>query len=98
VGLEVKLWSDNKADIKDTEKYQELIPPIYMDRHRISSTHEHVALVYFATTDSNDIHESETEKSECLKWFSRDELISTPDIPHNIVYYGIKALETLGDK
>src|SRR3989344_6022541 len=51
------------------EKYKELIPPPFMNRHHISETHEHMSLVFFATSDTEELHIDEgAEKAEC-KWF-----------------------------
>ena len=45
-----------------------------MNRHKINDTHEHVTLVYFAESETDElkIHDGE-EKAEC-KWFSLEEL------------------------
>ena len=48
VGLNVQLADDLLPKIKGDTAYKELIPPKFMNRHRINDTHEHVALVYFA--------------------------------------------------
>lgn len=32
-----------------------LIPPVYMDIHKITGTHRHIGLIYFATTKSDDV-------------------------------------------
>src|SRR3989338_7248349 len=48
VGLEVQLYHDNSYPLTRTAEYAELIPPQFLDRNKISATHEHVTLVYFA--------------------------------------------------
>ena len=36
--------------------------------------HEHISLVYFAKTDNTTIKQGETEISDEIKWFTREEL------------------------
>jgi 8-oxo-dGTP pyrophosphatase MutT (NUDIX family) len=99
VGLEVKLYHDDSYALIQNKNYKELIPPQFMNRHRINDKHEHVCLVYFAKSDSDKIVLSETEKSEDCRWFTIDEL-DYPEygIEDRIKMYAKKALEVLGKK
>src|SRR5512133_1197460 len=47
VGLDVELVDTRAADIS-TAECRDLIPPVGLNRNRISPTHEHVTLSYFA--------------------------------------------------
>ena len=48
VGLDVEIIGNAKEfNIPD---YQELIPPKFLNRHKINETHEHVSLIYLATS------------------------------------------------
>jgi len=75
----------------------ELIPPIALNRHRVTSTHEHVTLVYFATAKSDVILLSETEKTSDCRWFAEDQLANADLDPH-ILHFAKLALETLGNR
>ncbi len=99
VGLEVKLYHDYSFSQIKREGYRELIPPQFMNRHRINETHEHVSLVYFASSNSDKLILSQTEKSENCRWFTQDEL-DYPEygIEDRIKMYAKKALETLKEK
>jgi ADP-ribose pyrophosphatase YjhB (NUDIX family) len=74
---------------------RELIPPYFINRHTITETHEHVTFVYFAKTNSPEIVQPENEKSEELKWFTKEELETSTDIKENIKFYALKSLEKL---
>lgn len=99
VGLEVELWRGNTASIErdmPLSEYQELVPPVYMNRHRISDDHHHIVLMYFATTSSSEIREPENhEKSGGCAWLTRQEIEVHPEIDESTKYYSIKALELL---
>jgi len=94
VGLKVKLAGEamQKGDID----YLELIPPKYLNRHKINQTHEHVTLVYFATAENDEIIQPEREKSEDIRWFSLEDLEKEKLRP-NIKFYAQQALKELGD-
>lgn len=96
VGIDAKLYHDNLYPLIKEENYQELIPPQFMNRHRISSTHEHVSLVYFAKANSDKLTLSKTEKSEECRWFTREELDDPKyQIKDHIKMYAKSALEKL---
>src|SRR3989344_5859609 len=48
VGLGVDLYNPHSTPFPISSG--ELIPPIFVNRHRINEKHEHVTLVYFATS------------------------------------------------
>ncbi|MBS3149888.1 NUDIX domain-containing protein [Candidatus Woesearchaeota archaeon] len=96
VGLDIKIIDDLLKFRKHDVNYKELIPPKFMNRHRINENHEHISLVYFATTNSDKLMLSITEKSEECKWFSIDELDdSSYGINDNVRFYAKQALEEL---
>ena len=99
IGLDVVLYDKNKLFKKDTENFHELIPPIFMNRHKISETHEHVTLVYFAETDTDQIlADTENEVSEEIKWFNFMEL-EDPEykITDSVKFYAQEALHRMGE-
>jgi 8-oxo-dGTP pyrophosphatase MutT (NUDIX family) len=99
VGLDVTLWRGNQPDFSETvltENYRELLPPAFINVHRISDTHRHIDLVYFAIAAADVIYEPETaEKSGGCRWLTREELMAATDVEERIKQYGAKALETL---
>ncbi len=96
VGLEVTLDNSLQPNIPSTDKYWELIPPYFLNVQQNSPTHKHITMVYFATTTTDQITETiEREKSESIKWFTKEELENNNEIIENIKFYALKALEKL---
>jgi len=94
VGIDIKLAS--KPNMFKDEKYKELIPPKFLNRHYINESHEHVTLVYFATSEKDTIIPSEKEKTEEWKWFTIEELDNEKyELRDNIRFYAKKALDEL---
>jgi len=93
VGLDVKLVGTSLA-FDDRPKEKDLIPPRFMNRHRINATHEHVDLIYFATAETDITTNIGEERSEELRWFTKQAL-SDPELKINerVRYYALKALE-----
>lgn len=99
VNLEITL--DNSLQIRqeNTDTYKELIPPYFMNRHKISETHEHVTLTYFATTTNDTITQTiDAEKSDDIQWFTKEELEMLPDLLSNVKAYALIALKTISNR
>jgi ADP-ribose pyrophosphatase YjhB (NUDIX family) len=97
IGLEIVL-DDSLKPIYKKDDTQELIPPYFLNRHRIGSVHEHVTFVYFAKTNNNKItQDMKDEQSEECRWFTKEELEQSEQIIPNIKFYALKALEKLSD-
>lgn len=81
-----------KPDIQADET-KHLYAPEFMNIHRISDTHRHIGLVYFAKTDSTDA-KLNSEDHNAIKWFSADDL-EDPSlrILPDIKYYAQAALQ-----
>lgn len=95
VGLDIVLCSPRYVPQIDTKAYKELIPPFFLDKQQYSKTHQHVTLVYIATTKSNNIIQPQThEKSECM-WVTKEELRNRQDIKDQIKYYASFALDVV---
>ena len=72
VGLDVILADDLLPFKKETGEYRELIPPKFLNRHRISDAHEHVTLTYFAAADTDEVQEPDDgEASGRCRWFAK---------------------------
>lgn len=74
--------------------YVELIPPRFLNRHKINDTHEHVSMTYFATSAHNQVIEGKDEVSDEIHWFTYEELDDPRwGIRESVKYYAKKALE-----
>ncbi len=93
VGLDVNLLDDLRPFESEDGEYKELIPPKFLNMNRISPTHQHVTLTYFAKTDNDNIKPESPEDK--WKWVTSDEL-DKMDLRPSIKYYAKKALEELG--
>jgi ADP-ribose pyrophosphatase YjhB (NUDIX family) len=98
VGLEVELWEGNMASkgaFRDSNDFKELIPPIGMNIHKVSETHQHMDMLYFATaTTDTVVPESPNDE---WKWLTMEELEAMPGLLPDIKLYAKLALETLGE-
>lgn len=95
VGLDIVL-DDGLREFKQEDETKELIPPYFLNRNRVSPTHEHITLVYFATSRSDKISETiEAEKSEDCRWFTKEELLANKELAPNVKLYALKALQKL---
>ncbi len=97
VGLDVRLY-DSRKFVLQTDEYEELIPPAFMNRHRISDTHEHVTMTFFGVSNSKELHvDTDVEVSDELKWFTWAELESLEEsIKPQVKRYAMAALEYCG--
>ena len=95
VGLEIVLSDKLRPVFECEDNYKELIPPYFLNMHKISDTHSHVSMTFFARSNTNDIIESKTEKSKGWKWMTKQDIEEAKDILPSIKYYALKALEEL---
>jgi 8-oxo-dGTP pyrophosphatase MutT (NUDIX family) len=91
-GLDVDIMG-TREDI-DSGHIKSLIPPVYLDIHKINDEHRHIGMVYFATSKTSEVQLAEQEHND-IRWFTKEELLSD-DLLENVTYYGNKALEALG--
>lgn len=99
VGLDVKIVSTRPPTTKSKKNFTPLFPPEFMYRHPIGKTHNHVGLVYFATSNTNKLVLSTTEVADDCKWFTLEELDDESfGIGEDIIIYAKAALEFLKDK
>ncbi|MBI2663033.1 NUDIX domain-containing protein [Candidatus Woesearchaeota archaeon] len=94
VGLDIELYSPIDIPNPSDKNYKELIPPFYLNRHRINDNHEHVTLVYFAKSNSDKLKLSDKEITEDCKWFSKEEL-DNEELKDNVRFYANEALKAL---
>ncbi len=100
VGLDVELVpNEDSYQPRERDGFKELIAPRYMNRHRINETHDHITMVFFARALSHDIVNEGREKSEEIRWFTREELHDAGfGVPEDITRYAEKALGTLSGR
>jgi 8-oxo-dGTP pyrophosphatase MutT (NUDIX family) len=93
-GLEVELVGERPPTTGPGVRA--LITPRFMDIHRITDTHEHVGLVYFARPKGGDLALAEEEHHD-IRWVSAEELDQLePPISPSVRWYCLKAIEELG--
>ncbi len=92
-GLDVQIMGARENI--DSDHIKSLIPPVYLDIHKITDEHRHIGMVYFATSKTDKIVLAEQEHND-IKWFTKEEL-GSDDLLENVTYYGTKALKALGE-
>lgn len=101
VGLDIELVGNKKGEANgssDNRGHRDLIPPKYLGIHPVNEIHQHIVLVYFATSKTDKILEpvDEKEKAE-TRWVSIEELEKMELVP-NVKFYALEALKELGEK
>ena len=72
-----------------------LIAPRFLDIHRISATHEHIGMIYWARPVSGDLQRAEEEHHD-IRWCTSAELDALqPAMSDAVKWYCRKALEEL---
>lgn len=93
-GLDIDLVGNNKI-FKSEDHSRELLPPVAVNRHPISKTHEHVVFVYFARSKEGIIKPTyKGDLSEECKWCSKGDL-KTLELFPNVRAYATEALKRL---
>jgi 8-oxo-dGTP pyrophosphatase MutT (NUDIX family) len=96
VGLDIKLFDQLQIYKENTDTFKELVPPYSLNIHKISDTHKHVTMVYFATSETDKIKQTEGEEnSEECRWFSKEDLIENKELKENVRFYALKAIDTI---
>lgn len=95
VGLDIQLVGATNPQ-SDSAEYTELVCPAFMNRHRISESHEHVTLIFFATAQTQVLNPPATSEgaAECC-WFTAAELRSSSEVNEQIKRYAHAALHRL---
>jgi 8-oxo-dGTP diphosphatase len=95
-GLDIMIVGTAKI-FSDTPEIRELIPPRFMNRHRINDSHEHVSLTYLATSKTNIVSQGEHEHSDNMRWFTKEELMDPSLVMSDRMRsYALTALEEVG--
>ena len=90
-GLEVELLGERPPTIGPGTRA--LIAPRFLDIHRISQTHEHIGMIYWARPRNGNLTLSADEHHD-IRWCSVDDLNKLdPPISDAVKWYCHKALE-----
>ena len=97
VGLTVTLYEEAGRQPRFNEnENKSLVPPQFLNRHRISDNHEHVVFIYFAKSQTYELDLSVTEVTEACHWFTKEELLENNyGVRGDVQFYALKALEAL---
>jgi 8-oxo-dGTP pyrophosphatase MutT (NUDIX family) len=93
VGLDIELL-DERLIKTESGDFRELISPVALNRHRISPTHEHVCMIYFASAKSEKVIPE--KPTDVWKWCSEKDIDSLEGVSDNVAFYAKRALLTLG--
>ncbi len=90
----VELTKSARAGFPKSRARRALFTPFYLDIHRISPTHEHIAFNYFLHAHTDAVRVAEQEHHG-IRWFSETDLenreyMVSPDIQ----WYGREAIKT----
>jgi len=101
VGLDVKLFDDYEPKIETLGDTNRVVAPRFINRHRINETHEHIAMVYFATTENPNVfvlqNSHETVNEEEWNWFTKEEVEVLENCPKNVKQYARVAIDEIGN-
>lgn len=94
-GLDVTLVGPRLPDLDDHD--HEVLPPRYINRHRINDVHEHVVFMYFGASATRELHPAPGEKEAKMKWFTKEDL-ENPEygVWPRVARYASLALDELG--
>ncbi len=97
VGLTVELWRDYARDETFPKGGKEIpcLPPYHMNTHPINEEHRHLSHIYYAKALTKNVVQGETEKSDNIKWWTKEELESTTEVAPAIKWYALDALDKL---
>jgi 8-oxo-dGTP pyrophosphatase MutT (NUDIX family) len=94
-GLDVELIGERPPTTEPGTRA--LIAPRFLDIHRISDTHEHIGMIYFARPKGGDLSLAEEEHHD-IRWVSSVELDALqPPMSNAVKWYCRKAIEEVSD-
>jgi 8-oxo-dGTP pyrophosphatase MutT (NUDIX family) len=90
-GLDVELIGERPPTTEPGTRA--LIAPRFLDIHRISDTHEHIGMIYFARPKGGDLSLAEEEHHD-IRWVTAEELETLqPPMSNAVKWYCRKAIE-----
>lgn len=96
-GLEIKIVAEPAKDFGESRN---LLLPIFMNRHRVNPGHEHVALIYAATSDTMELNpaDGEINDAEQFRWLTAEEIESAEDIKPRVKLHALTALKKVQEQ
>ena len=103
VGLQVELIGPANWTKNNSENNRDLVPPIFVNRHKITDVHDHSSLIFVAKATTREINPQSKEdvisSAKCM-WLSKKELErlkATDDrLGHDTYRYAMEALDLVG--
>jgi len=92
-GLDIELYNPDRSEGL-TDAVQ-LIRPAHIILEDIEPGHQHIDLVYYATSKTAELNPEEGEARE-IKWVTQEELQAMENVPENAKILAPSALKTLG--
>ncbi len=98
VGLDIKLIHPGDEPLcKDYNDHSDqLIPPAFLNLHKINEVHSHTDLVFAATSDSDVV--TPEQKSDIWVWLSTEELEKNVEISDRVKNYAKTAIKLASRK
>jgi 8-oxo-dGTP pyrophosphatase MutT (NUDIX family) len=94
-GLEVELIGERPPTTESGTRA--LIAPRFLDIHRITETHEHIGMIYWARPKRGTLTRAELEHHD-LRWCAANELEALrPAMSNAVKWYCLKAIEEVRD-
>lgn len=96
-GLDIKLYSPDKPIGQSDAK--QLIPPMHIlleDINDPKGFHQHIDLIYYATSDSDTLNPQSGETNN-LGWFDSDEIQNLQGVPDNVKIFSSEAIKIFGN-
>ena len=92
-GLEIEILGERPPTSGDGTRA--LIPPRFLDIHRITDTHQHIGMIYWARVKNGTVSLA-TEEHHHIRWCSADELDALqPPMSDAVKWYCRKAIEEI---
>ena len=92
-GLEVELLGERPPTTEQGTRA--LIAPRFLDIHRITDTHEHIGMIYWARPRGGTLALSESEHHG-IGWFAAEQLDQLqPPLSNAVKWYCLKAIEEI---
>ncbi len=73
-GLDIELVGKIENIKTDYDGFKHLIPPRFLNIHRINDTHRHISFVYFARAKSDEVKPTGDDVSDEYVWLTKEEL------------------------
>ena len=90
-GLEIEVLGEKPSIRSEGTKF--LYSPIFLDIHKISKTHKHIGLYYFAKAKTDKVVLNKKEHKK-IRWFSKEELDNPKfNLDEAVKFYAREALK-----